>query len=136
MLGPNRPARLVTIRLSVAESSMKTASPASSFAATALRAGTVTPSEDEGSSDDTATISNPPSSVGRSTIPAAEPASRRACSATTESASSASPPDSSAVVTATDPSIQCSRCRAASYSRALPMAIPASVASTRTMWRS
>ncbi len=47
-----------------------------------------------------------------------------------------SPPDSSAVVTATDPSIQRSRCRAASYRRALPMAMPASVARTRTMARS
>lgn len=47
-----------------------------------------------------------------------------------------SPPESSAVVTATDPSIQRSRCRAASYSRTLPIAMPASVARTRTIARS
>jgi hypothetical protein len=37
---------------------------------------------------------------------------------------------------ATDPSIQRSRCWAASYSRALPIAMPASVARTRTIARS
>ncbi len=98
-----------------------------------LSGGTTLPSWADGCSEATATISMPPPAAGSSTIPAAEPDSRRARSATTWSASSASPPDSRAVVTATDPSIHRSRCLAASYSRALPMAIPASVASTRTM---
>lgn len=66
----------------------------------------------------------------------AEPDRCLACSATTWRASSASLPDSRAVVTATDPSIHRSRCLAASYRRALPMAMPASVARTRTMFRS
>ncbi|CAM5640255.1 hypothetical protein SLAVM298S_06771 [Streptomyces lavendulae subsp. lavendulae] len=73
-----------------------------------------TPSEVAGFSAETATISIPPSSAGSITIPAAESASRRACSATTARASSASPPDSRAVVTATDPSIHRSRWVAAS----------------------
>ncbi|KFG72337.1 hypothetical protein FM21_29775 [Streptomyces mutabilis] len=75
--------------------------------------------------------------VGRQQYdPRLAPDSRRACSATTWRASSMSPPESSAVRTATDPSIQRSRCWAVSCSRALPIAMPASVARTRTIARS
>lgn len=133
MLGPYGAVSRLIMRGSVEASATKTASPSRSRSTTALSGGITTPSDLVGRGEETATISRPPSSAGSSTIPASASARRLACSATTVRASSASPPESRAVVTATEPSIHRSRWRAASYRRALPMAMPASVASTRTM---
>ena len=62
--------------------------------------------------------------MGWRITPAEASARIRARSATVISASAALSPVSSAVVTAAAPSIQRSRCRAVSYSRALPIAMP------------
>lgn len=133
MLGPNRERTGVVIRGSVAESSMNTGSPPRSCSRTGLPGAMVVPTMPSGSSCvEAATISIPPSEVGWRITPAAAPARSRARSATVSSASSALSPVSRAVVTAAAPSIQRSRCRAVSYSRALAIAIPAWVARSRT----
>ena len=88
------------------------------------------------SGTDAATISMPPAGVGWSTTPAAASASSRARSATVVRAFAAVSPVSSDVVTAAAPSIQRSRSRTVSYSRALPTAIPACAARTRSSARS
>lgn len=131
MLGPNLLRTGVVIRGSVAESSMNTGSPPRSCSRTGLPGSMVVPTMSPGSSRvEAVTISMPPSGVAWRMTPAAASARTRARSATVISASAAASPVSSAVVTAAAPSIQRSRCRAVSYSRALPIAMPAWVASS------
>lgn len=137
MLGPKRSRTWVVIRGSVAESSMKTGSPPSSCSRTAEPGAMEVPTRSPGSPwAEAATISMPPSGVGWRTTPAAASASSRARSATHLRASAAGRPASRAVVTAAAPSIQRSRRRAVSYSRALPIAMPACEARTRSSARS
>ncbi len=135
--GPKRDRTWVVIRGSVAESSTKTGSPPRSWTSTGEPGAIAVPTRSPGSSGvEAATISIPPSGVGWRTTPAEAPARTRARSATVVRAFSADAPVSRAVVTAAAPSIQRSRCRAVSYRRALPMAIPACEARTRSRARS
>lgn len=133
MLGPNRDRTRVVIRGSVAESSMKTASPPSSWTRTGEPGAIAVPTSPAGSSSvDATTISMPPSAVGWRMTPAEASLRILARSATVIRASDAFSPVSRVLVTAAAPSIQRSRCRVVSYSRALPIAIPACAARIRS----
>ncbi len=133
MLGPKRDRTGVVIRGSVAESSTKTASPPSSWTRTGEPGAIAVPTSPAGSSRvDATTISMPPSSSGWRITPADASLRTLARSATVIRASEAFSPVSRVLVTAAAPSIQRSRCRALSYSRALPIAMPACAARTRS----